>query len=246
MSREFLNSLLDFFFPVSCFFCHQPKNKNTNPAGVICVDCEAKIDLNAWIFCPICNKKITTERTKTDGCEKHRTVICGLGAAANYNDPYLKPLILRYKYDFHEKFGDIFSDILFRYFENLKNQLGIEKNENWVVTFIPLSAKKERWRGFNQSKIIAKKFAQKTGLNFITTLRRKNTQISQAHLKSKEKRLQNIKESFQIDPDITVKNLNVILIDDVCATGATLLEAGKILKKNGVKNIFGLVLARKN
>lgn len=135
---------------------------------------------------------------------------------------------------------------MFAYFAKIKDLIQPPIDKSWIVTNIPLSPKKERWRGFNQSKILAENFAQKTGLGFITTLKRKKSQTPQAKLESKRERLENIKGAFEIGKNIILNDQNIILIDDVYATGATILEAGKILKKNKVKNIFGLVLARKN
>lgn len=236
MNSLILNTLLDLFFPVSCRRCRRPKDKVFNPLGVLCSGCRSKIFLNDWVFCPLCNKK--------NLCLKHRSSLKWLGVASNYDDRILKSLIWEYKYGFNESLAEVFSEMMFGYFEKITGQVELNK-KNLVLSFIPLAPKRLRWRGFNQSRLLAKGLARKTGFAIVDSLERKTYSSPQMSLETKQQRFQNIKNSFEARSQKEVRGKDIILVDDVCATGATLIEAAKTLKQTGARNIYGLVLARK-
>ncbi|HCI05649.1 TPA: hypothetical protein DEX28_02785 [Patescibacteria group bacterium] len=262
MELTILKPLLDLFFPVKCESCFQPKNESSNPLGWLCFDCQKKIFLNDWVFCPACNKKspplpqlgekrnaarqarATPEATAWQACSKHKTALRWLGAAGNYEDSVLKPLIWRFKYGFSEEIGEVLSRIIFKYFEKIFEKTKLDK-EKTIISFIPLSPKKERWRGFNQSRVLAQNLAAKTGFKLVETLERKKHRPPMMSLQTKEQRLENIKNSFAPKNPLEFRHKDILVVDDVCATGATLLEAGKTLKQSGADNVFGLVLARR-
>ena len=114
--------------------------------------------------------------------------------------------------------------------------------ENTVITFVPMFKKKEKRRGFNQAEIIAKKVGEMTGSNVLSLLEKTKDTPSQTKL-DKEERLKNIMGSFKRKEGI-ICNSNVLLVDDVWTSGATMKECARVLKKSGVKRIFGFTLAR--
>ena len=164
--------------------------------------------------------------------------------ASDYDNHILKPLIWEYKYGFNESLATVFSEIMFHYFKKITHQVNLNQN-NLVLSFIPLTPKRLRWRGFNQSKLLAQNLAQKAGLAVVDSLKRKTYSSPQMSLDTKQQRFQNIKNSFEVRKQKEVRGKDIILVDDVCATGATQIEAAKTLKRAGARNIYGLVLARK-
>ena len=114
--------------------------------------------------------------------------------------------------------------------------------ENTVITFVPMFKKKEKRRGFNQAEIIAKKVGEMTGSNVLSLLEKTKDTPSQTKL-DKEERLKNIRGLFKRKEGI-ICNSNVLLVDDVWTSGATMKECARVLKKSGVKRIFGFTLAR--
>lgn len=127
--------------------------------------------------------------------------------------------------------------------------LGEDKNftkiysPNLVLSPVPLHPVRLRWRGFNQSEILAKNLAEKLKLKFIPDLliRTKNTQ-TQSLLK-KDQRQKNIKNAFALNPKYQILNDKFIIFDDIWTTGSTMKECAKTLKKNGAGFIWGLALA---
>lgn len=110
---------------------------------------------------------------------------------------------------------------------------------------IPLHSSKFRKRGYNQADLLAKGLAKRLGIPVIDGLKRVKQTKTQVGL-PKDERQKNIMGAFQIKEDVEneLKNYHhVFLIDDVVTSGATLREAAKVLKKAGVKNVWGMTLA---
>jgi len=154
-----------------------------------------------------------------------------------YYGGVLKDLILKFKYKNNFTAGDILSEFLEEYIT--KNF----KYREYIITYIPLSKKAKKIRGFNQCEYIAKKIGRDLSIEVLEVLIKQKETKEQKKLK-RDERYENIKDAFNIKKGIEVKNYNIILIDDVTTTGATLQEAYKLLKKFEVKHIKLLTLAK--
>ena len=111
---------------------------------------------------------------------------------------------------------------------------------------VPLHRRRLLTRRYNQSGLLAQKIAQIHKKKYLPDLllRTKNTS-SQGHL-SQRARWKNVGAAFQINPKYAddIRDKNIILIDDVYTTGATLEACSRILKKQKVGKINALILAR--
>ena len=76
----------------------------------------------------------------------------------------------------------------------------------------------------------------------LTPTSTKNTE-HQARIKDRRARLKNLSGSFAVKNEGLIKNKNIILIDDITTTGATLAEAKKILKQAGVRKVIAFTVA---
>jgi len=111
-----------------------------------------------------------------------------------------------------------------------------------VITYVPLSAKRLRVREFNQSKVLALKIAEESGIPVVDVLYKRGHTRPQNEL-SRDERLVNLSGAFEAKGE-TAKEKNILLMDDVMTTGATLDECSKTLKKSGAKTVTCLTLAR--
>lgn len=112
----------------------------------------------------------------------------------------------------------------------------------YTVVSVPLSRKRYKQRGFNQVDIISKELAKKFALkqeNSILT-RVKHTQAQSGY--GRRKRMQNLKGAFSASSK--AKGKKIMLVDDVCATGSTLLEASKALYNAGAQDVKCFTIAR--
>lgn len=99
-----------------------------------------------------------------------------------------------------------------------------------VLLPVPLARKRYRQRGYNQSEMLAIGVSDITNLPIVTkALRRKEFHQSQTKL-NRWQRQENVADTFQLVDDSHLKGRHVLLIDDVCTTGATLIACANALK----------------
>ena len=108
-----------------------------------------------------------------------------------------------------------------------------------IVSYIPSSPERIRERGFDHARYIAQSYAKLSGFTLSKLLERTNRKHQVGA--SRKTRLTQMHDVFKAVEQIPE---NVLLIDDVYTTGATLESAAKALKKAGTKHVYGLVFAR--
>jgi len=189
--------------------------------------------------------------SKCLGCGKENEILCknclgridyptllnknNILAATDYNDILAQKAIWLLKYRGLKQIAEPLAELI------KQRTLEKIKIKNPVFIPIPLSPKRLKERGFNQSELIAKCLSDNVITNVLYKTRETDSQVS---LKDREKRLNNLKDSFGVKNPKLVANKNIILIDDVSTTGATITEAKKVLRDAGAKNIVALVVAR--
>jgi len=230
------NFFLDIFFPRNCLGCGKE-------GKYICENCRTFLG-EAPLICPVCGRGSFSGQRHIDCPSRYQ--LDGLVALWEY-EGLIKTAIHYIKY---RKLGDAVSELVALSLETMSkdkerfasffSDLFTEKP---FITFIPMFSKKERKRGFNQSELIARALGKITGLETISLLEKMKETESQTRLK-KEKRLKNIEGAFSLKADSLKPPENLILVDDIWTTGATMKEGAKILKQSGAKKIWGFVLAR--
>lgn len=117
----------------------------------------------------------------------------------------------------------------------------VEDLSEAVVTSVPMYEKKKRGRGFNQAERMGRELAQELELPYQELLVRVRETKPQYGM-SKKERKENIQGAFDLTNGNQIPEL-VLLVDDVWTTGSTMRECARVLKKGGVEEIWGLVLA---
>ncbi|HWA32215.1 MAG TPA: ComF family protein [Candidatus Paceibacterota bacterium] len=130
--------------------------------------------------------------------------------------------------------------------EELADFSQMENFRTPLLVPIPLSRKRMRERGFNQAELICRELCvldkEENFAPAPRALRRIKDSEHQARLENRADRLKNIVDSFAANPEI-VRGRNIILIDDVTTTGATLEEARKALREAGAKKVIAFTVA---
>ena len=237
MPHRFLKLFLDIFFPWQCLYC----KKEIHLSYPLCKKCQENIPINSSFICPVCEKRL--KNFSKHYCFR-KTNLIALGIVSFYQNPILKKTIHFFKYQSVISLQKPLSNLMIKFLEKTNFFSKINKKDIIVIA-IPLHKRKENLRGFNQSELLANSISTHFSLNYHSKvlLRIKNN-TPQAKINNLSDRKKNSKNIFQISNPNLIKNKWIILIDDVYTSGSTLQEAAKILKKNGAKNVTGLVLAK--
>ena len=123
---------------------------------------------------------------------------------------------------------------------DISEDLHISEMEKFLLVPIPLHPKRYLERGYNQSELLARAVLPYDTSNVLqletkALFRTKKTN-AQAKSQKRTSRFENLRGAFTANPDL-VRGKNIILIDDVTTTGATLAEARKVLLKAGAKSV---------
>lgn len=210
--------ILSLIFPKRCAGCRKPET-------YLCSDCLNNINL-------------------ADRME----VTNGVLALFNYHDKVLKKLVWQLKYRGRREIAQILGRAAYAHLiEDLADRkMWNGREEKILVIPVPLARARERSRGFNQAELLAKAFCECDPQNFdiltdvLVKIKNTPTQVS---LKNREARLKNLHGAFEVSRPEKIKDHEVIIIDDVCTTGATLSECKKILRAAGARSTFPLAIA---
>ncbi len=155
----------------------------------------------------------------------------------------IRQALLKLKY----KFALEIANELVIHIDNFIQRNGLVFPNKPVLVPIPLHRLRSNWRGFNQAEKIGKLLSLRLNWEFMPDLlKRKRLTRPQTELKGRERR-ENVRGVFSLNPthrSLITENRSLILFDDVFTTGATIKEATKVLKRNGVKKVWGLTIAR--
>jgi len=113
-----------------------------------------------------------------------------------------------------------------------------------VLVPVPLHQKRLRERGYNQSSLLARGLGKLTNLPVVgDCLIRQRHALPQARTTTVDERRSNVASAF-ICCDDKLRDRQILLIDDVSTSGATLDACAAALKAAGATSVWGLVLAR--
>jgi len=175
----------------------------------------------------------------------HEKVECH--APLVFTQPAIRKTIHAAKYRGHKRAAQILGEALAPFLADvLAEQELFGLYEAPIVVPIPLHAVKTRARGFNQSERIAEALARAVSSPPLMCrtdilLRAKNTR-PQARLSRKE-RLGNMRGAFSVVDTRSIQNADIILVDDVVTTGATMQSAKQALLDAGARSVLCVAVA---
>lgn len=223
--------IIDFLFPVECLGCG-------SCGKYICDDCLSKVK-RAKQVCIECGKPSIDGFVHTK-C-KRPWGLDGVFSAWGY-EGVIRKSILKLKYNFAYSIAKELAENMARYIYEEFTPLA----STTLLVPIPLHRSRSNWRGFNQTEEIGKIVCKNLGWGFnCEILVRERKSIPQVELRGDERK-ENIKGVFGFNKNfnsIVKSQKSIVLFDDVLTTGATIKEAGKVIKRNGARSVWGLTIA---
>ncbi|NLL61578.1 MAG: ComF family protein [Candidatus Atribacteria bacterium] len=235
---------LNLIYPLSCQNCGRPIKESKGYS--LCDDCLKLIKLISPPYCYRCGKPFSGEvdfeekAICADCLTKKRPYYFTRSVA--YYQGVLREGVHLLKYQKQVKLVQPLGNLLVSYLA--KNDFIMIREIDLVVP-VPLFKKDCLKRGFNQSSLLAKYVADYFSLYFSEDLLIKDKMnLSQVGL-SKTERKKNVRKVYTLNTSFSLEGLsNILLIDDIFTTGATIDACCRELKKTGVEKLYVLTLAR--
>jgi ComF family protein len=219
--------LLDLVFPRRCVAC----NRGTD---LLCSSCQNEIELIEPPVCPLCGRSMPAPR-RCLSCQRMPLRISGI-RAVGYLDGPLRTAIHRFKYSNVRGLAAILGRLAVA--SLLRYDLPVD-----TIVPVPLHVRRLRERGYNQASLLAAEIGSATGLPVVDdVLVRVRSTIPQVGLTARSRR-ENVRGAFGCT-SARLKGHHVLLVDDVCTTGATLEACSTALQEAASGPVWGLVLAR--
>lgn len=213
---KILDLIAHLLYPWKCVFCESVL-KDTD----ICRECEEKLPY-----------------TVGDSAMQKFPFIDKCVSPLYYKDK-VRASVHRYKFGgcsaYSRRYAALMSDCV-------ENNLDCRSID--VISWIPLSKKRLRQRGYDQARLLAEEIAAKTGLPCRQLLQKVKNNSAQSLTRDAKQRRENVAGVYALDDGADASGLRILLVDDVVTTGATISEAARILRKAGAKSVFGVTLAR--
>ena len=210
--------LLRLLFPPRCVFCHGFLQKGESG---VCQKCESTLQPGKKWLHPVGGEFL-----------KSRLAVM----------PYeglVRDAVHRYKFRRLRSYSTVFGELMARCVqENLNGQ-------ELIVTWAPVSRKRLRERGFDQSELLAKEIAARCGLPVSRMLEKVRHTPKQSGIRGAALRKANVLDAYRVRPASGCTGAKVLLVDDVFTTGATASECARMLKMAGAKEVHCIVFAAK-
>ncbi len=186
-------------------------------------------------ICPKCGKP-QSSGTLCPGCIGRQTEMDGIRSPFRF-DGVVRQAIHQLKYRNLRTLAMPLSELL-------KDYLAANPIPGQVLVPVPLHPKRIRERGYNQSSLLAHKLGKLINLPIVDDcLIRLRPTPPQARTSTVAERRSNVARAFSCR-DHRLQDKQVLLIDDVSTSGATLNACAIALKAAGATSVWGLVLAR--
>ncbi len=218
--------LLDLIFPPRCVGCRQVGCQ-------LCAQCREQIEYIHPPLCPRCGRALAASQL-CPSCRLAPLQIDGIRSVAIFDGP-LRQAIHRFKYTRWQELASIFGEMLGGYWRAAPLPAD-------VIVPVPLHPNRLRERGYNQAALLAREVGEQTGLPVVEhSLLRIRETLPQVTLNARQRK-ENVRAAFRCVDD-TLRGQRVLLMDDVCTTGAT-LEACSVALRQQVASVWALTLAR--
>ncbi len=214
---KLISYLLDLLYPPKCAFCRE---LIASEARGICEPCRKRLPFTA------------------KGGLQHGNFFTACVSPLYYEEE-VRDALLRYKFHgvtaYQEPFGNLIAECVAEYVTEPVD----------LISWVPLSRKRLRTRGYDQARLLAEQTARQLGLTCLRVLEKGVDTAPQSLTGSAEKRIANISGVYRVCSPEQVQGKTILLIDDIVTTGSTFSECARMLGMAGAERVYCAALARK-
>ena len=214
-----ITKLLDFFYPPRCAFCRRLLRTGSG----------------LWV-CPACLEtlpRLTRDEQRRD--VSHTELVL---APLRY-EGIVRESLLRYKFGGLTAYAAVYAEFLAKCID--ENGISCDS-----ITWVPLSRRRLRQRGYDQARLIAEELAKRLGLPCECLLVKCRHTRPQSGISDREKRKANAAGAYAVLNAERVEGKRVLLVDDIVTTGATLASCAGVLAHAGCEAVFGAAAASRS
>ncbi len=209
------SAMLDLLFPPRCVFCHGLLRKGE---AEICASCVGSLP-------------------RTRGGAPKKGDFFSVCVAPLYYEKNVRESLLRYKFHGADAYAKTYGRLLA---DCIREELAEPYD---LISWVPLSRKRLRERGYDQAKLLALAAAGTLGEQAICTLEKTRDVQKQSTLNSPEKRRANVSGVYRVPDPERIAGKRILLIDDIVTTGATLSECARTLLEAGAARVLCAAVA---
>jgi ComF family protein len=222
------NAALDLFFPKQCVGCGRE-------GSFICLSCLRTARRILPPICPHCGRP-QPGGTLCPSCISRQFEIDGIRSPFRF-EGVIREAIHQLKYHNLRDISTMLAGLLYNYLQRYPVPAEI-------LVPVPIHSRRLRERGYNQTVLLAKELGKIARIEIVEDcLIRTKYSPSQAKTESVQQRFKNVAGVFSCRDD-SLRDKNVLLVDDVATSGATINACAGSLKASGVASVWGLVVAR--
>jgi ComF family protein len=235
---------LDWLYPPRCRFCG---DSTAGAEDCFCPRCREQIRLVTHPLCHACGRPFLDsggEDHLCGNCIARRPHFVRARAWACYptedgeNHP-LREAVQRFKYGRKVSLGKPLGRLMALACRDFFAESAFD-----LIVPVPLHPKRLRWRGFNQSVILAREIGSRWSLPVDPFILLRSRETPPQTQLTEEERRKNVRRAFSVNPEKSIEGKSILLVDDVYTSGATVNECSRALKRAGASEVHVLTLAR--
>ena len=235
--RNPFRGLVSLFYPPHCAAC----TNAVDPGESLCARCSETARRVLPPFCAKCSQPfagVITESFTCANCED-RVLHFDTAVSAYRSRGVVRMVVHNFKYgrQIHLR------HLLGRWLAETMDDPRLTGRRFDFIVPVPLHPARKRERGFNQAELLSLALHRHTGLSVQNVLQRTRYTTTQTQFDRSE-RMENLKGAFRLRRGSNVRDLRMLLVDDVLTTGSTLSECASVLKKAGAISVHAATAVR--
>jgi len=215
--------LIEYLAPATCLNCGRE-------GGLLCATCLPQAVVAKAGTCYRCNRLSSGGRTCV-ACRRH-SQLAGVMVVSHYSGS-IQDLVGQLKYHGQQSAASLCARLI---------AAQLVGQDFTLVTAAPSAPSRQLQRGYNQAELIARGVAAQLGLPYANVLRRTSNTRQVGHNRSE--RFNQAEQAYAASSSRLIYGAQILIIDDVVTTGATMAACAAALREVGAKSVWGAVVAK--